>query len=82
MQPFQAPEIQPVPFVVNTQIVAMADGTRAIAFTIADVTGSKTVFMPPDFGKACSENLANAAREAGGGIIIANGAMPPVNGQG
>jgi hypothetical protein len=76
MQPFETPPIQAVPNTENVQVLSMQDGTHAVLFTIADVTGSKTMVWEPKHAEAVANMLLATARQASTGLVVATGELP------
>lgn len=85
MQPFQCPDVQPVPAITNVQILPLVNGDRAVVLTLADITGRKSTFYDADTAEQVGNMLIKSAQQARTGLITAvnlDGLQPPVNGHG
>ena len=83
-QPMQQPTIQPQPAPEQWKSDVLSNGM--VQITIFSVTGSHVSFMDGAIAVQLGEQIANAGRQAQGGLIIAPPGIqlppPPFNGNG
>jgi hypothetical protein len=74
---------QPTPESWTIQIATGSDGSKMVMISIFSVTGTHCSFISPEIAEQLGQQLHNASKQAGSGIILPGpGFQLPVNGQG
>jgi hypothetical protein len=66
----------PGPEQVQTGVVGLSDGTRAVQIIWHTTTGVGIYFLPPDVADTVAANIKKSAAEARTGLTIAGGGPP------